>query len=372
MARWIPALLLLVAAALLAQEGPPSVAARESELEGIRGEIARLTARLERVKASAAGIAGELERLEVELELQGQRVMEAAAAKSIAEEKAAASEQAIAELERRLAEERERLRTRLAGLYRMGRHGYLRMLLSLAPGEDLLPAVRALRYLARRDAAMVASIEDLRARLEVEHRQLAEERQTAQAWYARESQRRDQLGELERRKSALLVGTRREGERLASRALELGERARKLSAFLDALAGRSAAGLAGLPIQDFRGVLEWPLEAPVRYEFGPRTDPRYGTKVPHNGIDLDTPPGVPVRVVYPGKVLFAAPFEGFGPMVVVQHTGGALTLYAGLSELSVERDDVLSLHALLGRSGTSLYFEIRVHNKPENPRSWLR
>lgn len=363
---------LLLSSVLLAQEQPSSVAARESELEGIRGEIARLTARLEQVKASAAGIEGELDRLEVELELQGQRVMEAAAAKSIAEERAVASEQAISELETRLDGERARLRSRLSGLYRMGRHGYLRMLLSLAPGEELLPAVRALRYLARRDATMVASIEDLRARLEVEHRVLADERQVAEAWYARESERRNQLAELERRKSELLAGTRRESERLASRALELGERARKLSAFLDALSGRSSAGLAGLPIRDFRGVLDWPVTAPVAQEFGPRVDPRYRTKVPHNGLDLATTPGAEVRVVFPGKVLFAAPFEGFGPTVVVQHLGGALTLYAGLAELSVRKDDVLSLHALLGRAGSTLYFEIRVENKPENPRSWLR
>ena len=363
------ALLLALAPGVPAQE---STLSREQELEAIRGEIARLTARLETVKQSAAGIAGDLDRIELELDLQSQKVAEAESAKSIAEERAAASEAEIAELESRIAEQRRNLRLRLTGLYRMGRHGYLRMLLSLAPGEALLPAVRALRFLAQRDAASVASFEELAARLAVENRALDAERQVARGWFERENDRRNQLVALERRKSVLLAGTRREGEQIASAALELGERARKLSSLLDALYGRSDLGLAGLPIGDFRGLLDWPVEGRVTAEFGPRIDPRYGTRVPHNGLDLESVPGSEVRAVYPGKVLFAAPFEGLGQMVVVQHAGRVFTLYAGLSELRVRKEDVLLLHSIVGRAGSTLYFEIRVDKNPENPRAWLR
>ena len=363
------ALLLVVATGMPAQDPPSS---REQELESIRGEIARLTARLETVKQSAEGIAGDLDRLEIELELQTQKVAEAASAKAIAEERAAASEAAIADLERRLAEERRKLRLRLTGLYRMGRHGYLRMLLSLAPGEALLPAVRALRFLAQRDAAAVASFEEFAAKLAVEHRELDAERQVARGWFERENDRRNQLVALELRKSQMLAGTRREGEQIASAALELGERARKLSNLLDALYGRSDPGLAGLPIRDFRGLLDWPVAGRVSAEFGPRVDPRYGTRVPHNGLDLETLPGSEVRAVYPGKVLFAAPFEGMGQMVVVQHAGRVFTLYAGLAELRVRKEDVRGLHAIVGRAGSAVYFEIRGDKRPENPRGWLR
>jgi septal ring factor EnvC (AmiA/AmiB activator) len=366
----LAAALLAAAAALFAEQ--PQTASRERELEEIRGEIAELQARLETAKQSAAGIEGEISRLTLEVELQEKRVAEAEAAKSIAEERAAASEQAVAELERKLEDERTLLEDRVAGLYRLGRHGYLRLLLSLAPGQELLPAVRQLRYLARRDAALVAGFEEVQARLAVEHATLDEERQTARAWYARESRQRDELVTLERRKIALLAGTRAESERIALRAEELGERARRLSALLDALYGRADSALGGLPIQDFKSLLDWPIRGRIASGFGPRVDPRYGTRVPHNGIDIETVPGSEVHAVYPGRVLFAAPFEGLGPMVVVQHAGRALTLYAGLSELKAKKDDVLSLHAVLGLAGANLYFEIRVDNRPENPALWLR
>ena len=345
---------------------------REAELERIRGEIAELTAAVERTKLRARGLEGDLERVGLELALQERRVAEAATGQALAQDRVEATEAAIRELETRLAAERERLAARLAGLYRLGRHGPLRLLLALLLGEALLPAVRLLRYLARRDAEVVGRFEDLRARLAVEREELAARRGEAEVWLAQQSRRRDELARLERQKSQLLAGARRQGVVLADRALELADRARKLSSFLDFLYGRNPGALAGLPIQDFRGVLDWPIAGRVRIEFGPRLDPRYGTRVPHNGVDLATAAGAPVLAVYPGRVVYAAPFEGYGPTVVIQHAGRAFTLYAGLAEVAVAKDDMVSLRQRVGGAGGSLYFEIRVENRPENPRAWLR
>jgi len=374
------AAVLLIAAALAAAivraadtGGAPATAAeREAELEAIRGEIARLQAAVESAKLRAQGLEGELERIGLELELQERRLAEAATAKALADQRVAETELAVADLERRLETERRRLQERLTGLYRFGRHGPVRLLLALEPGEALLPGIRWMRYLVRRDADTVHRFEDLKARLAVEREELVTRKAAADDWFAQQRKRRDELARLETSRARLLEGTRREGERLADRALALGDRARKLSAFVDFLYGRNPDALAGLPIQDFRGVLDWPVPGRVVTGFGPRLDPRYKTRVPHNGLDLATPAGTPVLVVYPGRVVFAAPFEGYGPTVVVQHAGRAFTLYAGLAEVSVARDDMLSLQQPLGRAGTGLYFEIRVENRPEDPLSWMR
>ena len=68
-------------------------------------------------------------------------------------------------------------------------------------------------------------------------------------------------------------------------------------------------------------MLDWPAPGRMVRGFGPRLDPRYGTRVPHNGIELAVEPGTPVRAVYPGKVLFAAPFRGYGPTVSTSRSG---------------------------------------------------
>jgi septal ring factor EnvC (AmiA/AmiB activator) len=361
-----------LAAGLRAQAEDAETTARAAELERIRGEIAELTSRIEVARQRAAGLEGDIERSQLELDLQERRVAEAQTEYELAQGRVAEAEARITDLERRLATERRRLEDRLTGLYRLGRHGMARLAFSLQPGEDPVAAVRLLRYLARRDAASVERFEDLRARLANERAGLEQDRAAAAAWLDQQASRRDELARLERRQRELLAGTRSESERLAERAAELTQRAERLSALLDALYGRNTEALAGRPIQDFRGLLTWPARGRVTAEFGPRLDPRYGTRVPHHGVDLATVPGEPVRAVYPGKVVFAAPFETYGPTVVVQHAGRAFTLYAGLGEAEVARGDLVSLNAELGRAAESLYFEIRVDNRPEDPRHWVR
>ncbi len=366
------ALTVLVAAALAQVGGTDETRAREAELERIRGEIAELTARLQDVRARTEGLEGELERVSIELDLQQKRVAEAAAAHELARRRVEEAEARIADLQARLDAERTRLESRMAGLYRLGRHGIVRLAFSLEPGDDPVAAIRLLRYLARRDAASVERFEDLRSRLAVERAGLEQERAAAETWLGQQAARRDELARIEDRQRTLIAGAHDEGERLAQRAAELTERAERLSSLLDALYGRDTEALAGRPIQDFKGLLIWPARGRVVEEFGPRLDPRYRTRVPHHGVDLATVPGEGVRVVYPGKVVFADTFEGYGPTVVVQHAGRCFTLYAGLANLSVARGDLLSLNAELGRAGATLYFEIRVDNHPDDPRHWVR
>ena len=281
------------------------------------------------------------------------------------------SEAGIRELETRLAAERERLAARLTGLYRLGRHGPLRLLLALEPGDHLLPAVRLLRYLVgatpRRWAASRICGRASRSSATSSPRG----REEAAAWLAQQNRRRDELARLERQKPELLAGARRQGAVLADRALELADHARKLSSFLDFLYGRNTGALAGLPIQDFSGVLDWPVDGRVTAEFGPRLDPRYGTRVPHNGVDLATAAGTEVRAVYPGRVVFAAPFEGYGPTVVVQHAGRAFTLYAGLAEIRWRKTTCYRCARRSGARAVALLRDSRGKN-PENPRAWVR
>ena len=125
-------------------------------------------------------------------------------------------------------------------------------------------------------------------------------------------------------------------------------------------------------IQGFKGVLDWPLAGRVVTDFGPRLDPRYRTQVPHNGIAIEAPLRSPVRPIYPGNVIFASPFQGYGLTVVVKHAGGVLTLYAGLETLQVARGDVVTLGSVLGAATAELYFELREQNRAVDPLEWLR
>ncbi len=360
-------LALLVPAEVISQSN-----GREAELEAIRDEIAQLQSRLNRVRQQRAGVRGELDQTEVAIDLQLQRVAEARTARELAEEASKDLEQEVAALEQRLVDLRHRLRERVVDLYRLGRQGYLRLILSIRAEEDLLAGIRQVRFLALRDQDLLDEYLDTRVRLEFEREQLAIRQQEVETWLAAETTRLDQLNRLRRRQATLLAKLESEQRSLTAEAMRLEDKERKLTNLLEFLYGRNTQPLAGTPIQDFQGALDWPVPGQVVLGFGPRRDPRYKTQVPHNGLEIATNDGTSVKAIFPGSVLFAAPLQGYGWTVVLHHPGRVFSLYAGLRELKVGEGDMLSLGRVLGVSDESLYFEIRVENRPVNPEEWLR
>lgn len=357
-----------------------SLETREAELAEIRSDIDELRSEVDDMRQKEQSLEDRLERVTAELSLQEARLAEASAALKVASLRAAEAETRIGELEADLGEVRDDLRRRLTGLYRLGRRGYLRLFLSMRPDQELLPALRQLRFLVQRDQQALDLFVELREDLLAEQEQLEARRTEMAQWEAEEESRRDELASMRDVRARVLARVTDRRRQLAEQARELEEKERKLTRFIDTLVADAESGgeepapePEGTSILEFRGVLDWPVADPeVETEFGPRRDPRYLTEVPHNGLGLDVEEGTRVRSVYPGEVLYAAEFEGYGPMVVVRHAGRVFTLYAGLQLLNVGPGDVLSLGDVLGASGDSLYFEIRVDNQPEDPRSWLR
>ncbi len=351
---------------------PAQKPTREQELAALRSEIARLTSRLAEARRQQTGLQGELQAVEVDLRLQEARLAEAAAARDLAARRVAEGEREVSRLQGALETARTGLRRRLSALYRLGRQGYFRLFLSLKPDQRLLPSIRLMRFLARRDRAAIDRYEEARTGLERERGQLLARREVAEKWIASERERRQQLVAAREHKAALLARVERERRVLTAKTTELADREKKLANFLDFLYGRTTGSPAGTPMQQFRGVLDWPAEGKVTEGFGQILDPRYRTKVPHNGVDLAVAPGAEVKAVFAGKVLYAAPFQGYGNTVIVQHPGRVFTLYAGLSTMRVGKEHMLSLGDAVGLASDKLYFEIRVENRPEDPLGWLR
>lgn len=367
MSAWIAAVALVLSTISAAQ----TIEDRQRELAAIRAEIQQLSSRLETLQQRAGDLAGELAAIDVEIVLQEHKAAEARAAHDVAVGTAAAAERDLARIEADLAVAQSTLRQRALGLYRLGRQGYLRLLLAAEPGSDVLAAVRWMRFLARRDRLAIDAYRTAQTEVAKRRDELVARRDEARAWSEREDQRRVELRALRRRQTELIA--RAEGERqdVAARTVALAESETRLRSLLRDLLDSSPA-LAGTPIQSFRGVLEWPAAGAVSVGFGPRRDPKYRTSVPHNGLEILTKRGTDVRAVYSGRVLYAAPFEGYGPTVVVLHAGKVFSLYCGLEEVRVAKDDVLSLGQTVGVADERLYFEVRLENRPQNPTGWLK
>jgi murein DD-endopeptidase MepM/ murein hydrolase activator NlpD len=158
-----------------------------------------------------------------------------------------------------------------------------------------------------------------------------------------------------------------EVDRLAAAVAEEGRSLRALARLM-ARAGRA---LASLPSR-------WPIAGPVNSEFGRRASPWTGQPELHRGIDIDASRGTPVRAPAPARVIGAGRHGQYGLAVQLDHGHGVRSLYAHLDTVlarrgqRVERGQVIGLSGNTGRSsGPHLHYEVWVHGRPVNPRSFL-
>jgi murein DD-endopeptidase MepM/ murein hydrolase activator NlpD len=124
----------------------------------------------------------------------------------------------------------------------------------------------------------------------------------------------------------------------------------------------------------------WPSASSTRVtsEFGMRFHPILKVNKLHTGIDIGAASGTKVLAANNGTVIKAGWNNSYGNVVMIDHGGGIVTLYAHNSKLLVSTGDVVSKGqniALSGSTGNStgphIHFEVRVNGDYKNPRDWL-
>ena len=116
----------------------------------------------------------------------------------------------------------------------------------------------------------------------------------------------------------------------------------------------------------------------VSSSYGYRSDPFTGGAAFHAGLDFPGPMGSPIYAAAKGKVSFVGQRQGYGNCIEISHGNGLMTRYGHLSAFGVRvGQDVdggtrIAAMGSTGRStGSHLHFEVRVNNRPMNPRPFL-
>ena len=123
----------------------------------------------------------------------------------------------------------------------------------------------------------------------------------------------------------------------------------------------------------------WPISAEISSGFGWRRNPMGGSGSEfHEGIDLRSPTGTPIRAAGGGTVIFQGWQSGYGNTVIINHGSGITTLYAHNSTnlvyvgQRVERGDIIARVGTTGRTtGAHLHYEVRINDVPVNPRDFM-
>ena len=127
------------------------------------------------------------------------------------------------------------------------------------------------------------------------------------------------------------------------------------------------------------GSMSWPTDGLVTSGFGWRTHPILNRRIFHNGLDLGSPTGTPIRAGAEGRVILAQSWSGFGNTVVIQHGGDVTTIYGHMSRFntsvgrSVNEGQVIGYVGCSGLcTGPHLHFEVRESGAPVDPLKYLR
>ena len=317
---------------------------------------------------------GELRKLEIERQLKTDELAAIDRDVKTTREQLANTTARARELRETAEAAQPDIEDRLVRLYKMGRVGYWRLLLDVEDVRQMGRAYRTASALTRLDRerieqqrARLKALEDERVSLEARTKEMA--RLQARAAAARTS-----LDRAVAARASLVKSIDARQDLTAQLAEEL--RAAQLRLEAAIASGRSVTGI--IPLRLLRGDLPWPTDGIVIGRFGRQRNALTGAEIVRNGIEMSLAEGRPVIAVHDGVVSYAAPFTGYGNLVIVEHGEGGHSLYGHLAGASVNKGDKVEAGSRIGLSGRNpagnpaFYFELRIDGKPVDPLQWLR
>lgn len=266
----------------------------------------------------------------------------------------------------------------LRSAYVIGRKDWLKLLLNQEEPSRLARVLAYYGYLNQARSTLIQRWEDDRAVLRGTEAELSSES-------ARQTQSRKQLNQ---ERAALQESIRSRRQLLASwdvelksqdaRLAQLKEDEQRLKALIQSVAMATADITASVASPNPRIPLEparkgrCPPSGKILARFG---DPRMSGR--WDGMLIGGKEGVPVRAVAAGRVAFADWLRGYGLLMIVDHGGGVMSLYAFNQTLYKNKGDGVSPDEVIGAVGVSggreqpgLYFGIREQGQPVDPLTW--
>jgi septal ring factor EnvC (AmiA/AmiB activator) len=385
--------------ALGATEGKsPRAQESRERLKEVQRELGREREKVKEAGRKEASLARELARLDQDLKDKTQALRELEAKLRTSNQRIVKLSQEIAATDLRLTRSRRLLKSRLRAIYKQGRFGYVRMLLS---AEDFSAAGRRLKYLsavAGQDQRLMQTYSTTLTDLSQKRGELTRSKAEVAEAKDRAATTRGQIAEEQRKRRVLLASVREEKAGYLAQIKELEASAKDLQGLIARLQTeeeRQRRAARSVPRRDgkeespdirddgrferLRGKLPWPALGSLASTFGRQEHPRFRTVTFNRGIEITAPEGREIAAVADGTALYADWFKGYGRLIILDHGGGYFTLYAHASELLVRAGDAVAKGQVIGRvgdtgslEGPQLYFELRHKGKPQDPLAWLQ
>jgi murein DD-endopeptidase MepM/ murein hydrolase activator NlpD len=351
------------------------LAAQQQREAALKGEIAGVSSRIEKLELQVGDVSLQLQALEQDLSLRRNRLAKLNQLFRV-------QTQRLGLLTQQYKLSVDRLNERLVSIYESRDPSTLEVVLGARSIQEALDLTNYLTKIGQEDKRVAAEVEHsklvvkqartktakLRRKIQGEARALA-----ARARQATEA--RDALVNAQ----ASLSSTKQ--QKLVALS-DLTEQERAEASEIDALQASSAALAAQIRAAQARSVgptatpssagLVWPVSGPVTSSFGWR----WGRA--HQGIDIGAGTGTPIYAAAGGKVIYCGWESGYGNLVVIDNGGSLATAYGHQSAIAVTCGQQVGQGQVIGYvgctghcTGPHLHFEVRINGDPVDPLGYL-
>ena len=301
---------------------------KREQLNELRQQLDRERQEAKQVARREQSLFEALDRTDQQLKQKGRELRGLQARLRSSTERLQSLQKEIGLTQKQLDQTRGLFRRRVRAIYKQGRLGYIRALLS---ADDLSAAGRRMKYLAvianqdqRIVATYSAALETLQAQQVELERSKTELVSNQKAVTAKRGEilreqraRRVVLAKVQEQKTAHLAAIR-----------QLESAARELQGLIGRLQSEERQKLARRPARQpeqarapsegrgafaaLKGHLPWPTPGTLGSSFGRQEHPRHRTVTFNRGIEINAPRGQKIVAVSGGTVLYADWFKGYG------------------------------------------------------------
>lgn len=369
---WV--LLLLTSTAVTAND-----ANTQRQLDSLNEKIGSLKKSIGKQQDDRSSTAKALRNIETDIGKLATKLRQTSTKRDQQQRKLAELETRQQQLRKKQLSQKSLIAEHVRSAYTLGKESQLKMLLNQEQPEKLSRTLTYFDYFNRARSEELSKYRDTLSELDLLKPAIKTEAQALANTSAELKRQQQALVQQKQQRAKALAGIDREIQSNTSSLNNLDKERKSLESVLQAVE-REITNIAMpesyKPFKAMRGKMPWPVTGKLLNRYGAS---RQGSAVTWQGIQIAGREGDSVLSIHNGRVVFADWLRGAGLLIIVDHGGGYLSLYAhNQSLLRAEGDWVKGGEAVatVGNSGgqrqAGLYFEIRYKGRPTDPRSWCK
>ncbi|MEW9121207.1 MAG: peptidoglycan DD-metalloendopeptidase family protein [Thermotaleaceae bacterium] len=367
--------LLLVVALLCAyslEAFAQDVTSEQNKLRQLNQQIKNVQTKLVQNKNQEKSLNTQIVDLDHKIDKTEKELGEISTEITLTQRKINQTKEELKQAEESIDDKKDVLNARLRVMYKNGNVGYAEVLLDSANIVDLFSKMDMVKKIFNHDVDLLKYMKIQRDSVETKKKTLEshESRMVSmlQNMESKQKELESSRGEVSRAREKI----QQDNKQLETQIDELNKYAQKIA---EEIRKKQSSG-------EYKGgQMAWPAPGYTRVTspFGYRIHPILKTKKLHTGIDIGIPSGKNVVAAGDGTVIHSDWLGGYGKVVMVDHGGGIVTLYAHNSSLLVKEKDTVKRGDTIAKAGSTgmstgphLHFEVRKNGDYVDPIPWVK